>query len=122
MAYSNSFFEILFLLTVTILWIMIFYQVFFTFMGFLYRSRSQREKRKLDSSREHELQPVSILVPAHNEEQVIVRTLDSLSPKKKLPGVSLALLTTGLKQPVMILLQFTMQTTLQNRIPCSTLF
>lgn len=78
MAYSNSFFEILFLLTVTILWIMIFYQVFFTFMGFLYRSRSQKEKRKLDSSREQELPPVSILVPAHNEEQVIVRTLDSL--------------------------------------------
>lgn len=57
---------------------MIFYQLFFTFMGFLYRNRSQREKKELDRIEELELPPVSILIPAHNEEIVIERTLESL--------------------------------------------
>ena len=78
MAYSHPVIEILFLITVTILWSMIFYQLFFTFMGFLYRNRSQREKKELDRIEELELPPVSILIPAHNEEIVIERTLESL--------------------------------------------
>lgn len=78
MAYSHPVIEILFLITVTILWSMIFYQLYFTFMGFLYRNRSQREKKELDGIEELELPPVSILIPAHNEEIVIERTLESL--------------------------------------------
>jgi len=78
MAYSHPVFEVIFLLTVGILWSMIFYQLFFTFMGFLYRFRSHKEKQELDSGEEQELPPVSILIPAHNEELVIVKTLESL--------------------------------------------
>lgn len=78
MAYSYTVFEIFFLLTVTILWSMIFYQLFSAFMGFLYRYRSLREKEELDRIEIQELPPVSILIPAHNEEMVIERTLESL--------------------------------------------
>jgi cellulose synthase/poly-beta-1,6-N-acetylglucosamine synthase-like glycosyltransferase len=78
MAYSHPVFEILFLLTVAILWLMIFYQLFFTFMGLLYRSRSHKEKQELEGGEDQKLPPVSILIPAHNEERVIVKTLESL--------------------------------------------
>ncbi|MBS3819476.1 glycosyltransferase family 2 protein [bacterium] len=77
MAYSNLFLEVLFLVTVGILWSMIFYQLFFTFMGLFYRIKTTKEKRIYETDRKN-LPPVSILVPAHNEEQVIERTLESL--------------------------------------------
>lgn len=78
MAHSHPLFEIMFLLTVTVLWAMIFYQLFFTFMGLLFRFRSQKEKLQLDNLKGQDLPPVSILIPAHNEELVIDETLESL--------------------------------------------
>lgn len=77
MAYSHTFFEVLFLITVGILWSMIFYQLFFTFMGLFYRIKTTKEKRIHETDKKN-LPPVSILVPAHNEERVIEKTLESL--------------------------------------------
>jgi len=57
---------------------MIFYQLFSTFLGLFYRYRSHKEKQKLDNENGSELPSVSILIPAHNEELVIQKTLESL--------------------------------------------
>ncbi len=57
---------------------MIFYQLFSTFLGLLYRLRSHKEKQKLDGENEKNLPGVSILIPAYNEELVIQKTLESL--------------------------------------------
>jgi cellulose synthase/poly-beta-1,6-N-acetylglucosamine synthase-like glycosyltransferase len=78
MAYSSPFLEIIFLITVVVLWSMIFYQLFFTFMGLIYHARSQKKKVLFDASGSPPLPPVSILIPAHNEAMVIRNTLASL--------------------------------------------
>jgi len=78
MAYSHQAFEIIFLLVVSLIWFMILYQLFFTFMGLLFRVRSSKEKNKFDEMEARELPQVSILIPAHNEEAVIEKTLHSL--------------------------------------------
>ena len=78
MAYTHSFLEIVFLCSVVVLWTMIFYQMIFTFFGYIYYQRSYREKRGLDSSDQDRLYPVSILIPAHNEALVIEATLRSI--------------------------------------------
>ncbi len=79
MAYTHPFIEIIFLLSVVVLWGMIFYQLLFTFLGYAYRRRALREQRQLDRvETEQDLPPVSILIPAHNEELVIEQTIRSL--------------------------------------------
>ncbi len=78
MAYSSPWLEIIFLITVVVLWSMIFYQLFFTFMGLIYHARAQREKQHLDTSDSPPLPSVSILIPANNEGLVIRKTLMSL--------------------------------------------
>lgn len=77
MAYSHTFLEVLFLVTVGILWSMIFYQLFFTFMGLFYRIKTTKEKRIHETDKKN-LPPVSILIPAHDEERVIEKNLESL--------------------------------------------
>jgi cellulose synthase/poly-beta-1,6-N-acetylglucosamine synthase-like glycosyltransferase len=78
MAYSSPWLEMIFLITVVVLWSMIFYQLFFTFMGLIYHARAQREKQRFDESSDPTLPPVSLLIPAHNEALVIRNTLASL--------------------------------------------
>ncbi|MEN6625817.1 MAG: glycosyltransferase family 2 protein [Candidatus Sumerlaeia bacterium] len=78
MAYSNPIIEIGFLLTVAVMWLMIFYQLFFSFLGFVHRVRALRERDRLNSAEPPELPSVSILIPAHNEELVIEATIQSL--------------------------------------------
>lgn len=78
MAYSHLVLEILFLTAVVILWSMIFYQLFFTFTGLVYRIKSQKEKHELEKSGDQKFPPVSILIPAHNEELVIEKTLQCM--------------------------------------------
>jgi len=78
MAFSSDFLEILFLTAVIVLWSMIFYQLFFTFMGFIFYRKSLQEKTDLDKEAAGELPSVSILIPAHNEALVLEKTLKSM--------------------------------------------
>jgi cellulose synthase/poly-beta-1,6-N-acetylglucosamine synthase-like glycosyltransferase len=57
---------------------MIFYQLTFTFLGYLYHQRSLREKKEIDLAAPTRLPTVSILIPAHNEALVIAETLRSI--------------------------------------------
>jgi cellulose synthase/poly-beta-1,6-N-acetylglucosamine synthase-like glycosyltransferase len=78
MAYTHPAFDVLFLLSVVVLWAMIFYQMVFTFMGYRYYQRCAGEKQNLDRKVAAGLPPVSVLIPAHNEALVIRQTLVSL--------------------------------------------
>jgi cellulose synthase/poly-beta-1,6-N-acetylglucosamine synthase-like glycosyltransferase len=78
MAFSSGFLEALFLTAVVILWSMIFYQLFFTFMGFIFYRKSLQEKTDLNKEKISDLPSVSILIPAHNEALVLEKTLKSL--------------------------------------------
>jgi cellulose synthase/poly-beta-1,6-N-acetylglucosamine synthase-like glycosyltransferase len=69
--------QIAFLAAVALIWAMILYQVVMTAAGFAHRLRSARLTAKL-LAQGGELPPVSILIPARNEELVIERTLDAL--------------------------------------------
>jgi len=76
--FSHTFLDILFLLSVSITWLMIVYQLFLTVAGYRYRSIIVAEQREIDS-KEIKFVPVSIMIPAHNEGLVIDRTLDRIS-------------------------------------------
>jgi len=78
MAYTHTGIEVLFLSAVIILWGMIFYQMMFTFLGYVYHQRSLREQRELDLETSADLPPVSVLIPAHNEALVIEQTLRAI--------------------------------------------
>ncbi len=84
--------RILFLLSVLLIWFMLVYQFVLTVAGFLYSREAAQEKRKLDKHK-LPLPGVSVLIPAHNEEMVIERTLqfifDSDYPKDKLDVIVL---------------------------------
>ena len=77
MPYSSSFLDILFLFSVSIVWIMILYQLILTIFGYQYRR--QIEKSRWDMTRfQTDLPPISILIPARNEEIVIRNTLKKI--------------------------------------------
>ena len=78
MPYSSPSIELLFLCTVTVVWGMIFYQLFFAFLGFRFRRQAMAEKEFLDTQPDPEWPGVSIMVPAHNEELVIEKTVRTL--------------------------------------------
>ena len=78
MAYSHPILEVLFLCSVSLIWAMIFYQMLFTYFGYMYHQRSLKEQKVLNHADISHLPPVSILIPAHNEELVIKKTLKSL--------------------------------------------
>lgn len=78
MAYTHPIIEIGFLLTVAVMWLMIFYQLLFSFLGFIHRARAMRERDRLDASEPPALPSVSILIPAHDEELVIEATIQAL--------------------------------------------
>lgn len=78
LAYSHPIIEIVFLLTVAVMWLMIFYQLFFSFLGFVHRVRALRERDRLDAGAPARWPSVTVLVPAHNEALVIEPTIQSL--------------------------------------------
>lgn len=78
MAYTHQLLDILFLLSVIVLWAMIFYQLSFTYLGYVYHRQCHREKQELDTLDSACLPPVTILIPAHNEAIVIEETLLSV--------------------------------------------
>jgi len=73
----TTFFDILFLIAVVIMWFMIGYQFILTVAGQILYRKARREKAEI-----HDHPPayerVTILVPAHNEAVVITRTVESL--------------------------------------------
>ena len=78
----------LFVLSVIFIWFMIAYQLVLTVAGFFHQIHSEKEKAKIVRMAPAEYPTVCILVPAHNEEKVIEKTLEALLrfdyPKDKL--------------------------------------
>jgi cellulose synthase/poly-beta-1,6-N-acetylglucosamine synthase-like glycosyltransferase len=75
--YSTTIIDVIFLLTVTVIWFMIGYQalLFFKGNGYYHRTRRSPFVPVLPDS---ELPEVSVLVPCHNEELVIEGTVRAL--------------------------------------------
>jgi cellulose synthase/poly-beta-1,6-N-acetylglucosamine synthase-like glycosyltransferase len=69
--------SIAFLLAVILIWFMIGYQLLLTLAGFFHHQRSRREQRRVDAMT-FDYPPVSVLIPAHNEDVVIASTLDAM--------------------------------------------
>ena len=66
-----------FVLAVILIWFMIAWQLLLTLAGYAHQRASEREQREIDAGA-FDLPPVSILIPAHNEEIVIGRTLEAM--------------------------------------------
>ena len=78
---SESFLEldlsIIFVLSVILIWFMIFYQLILTMAGFFHYRSSRKEKKKVDKL-VFDFPRVTILIPAHNEEKVIAYTIEAM--------------------------------------------
>ncbi|MDE3056640.1 MAG: glycosyltransferase family 2 protein [Bacteroidota bacterium] len=79
--------QIFFLVAVILIWFMIAYQLVLTIAGYAHYVASAKEQKHVDAV-PFDFPPVSLLIPAHNEEKVIGRTLEAMSaleyPKEKL--------------------------------------
>ncbi|MBA4312800.1 MAG: glycosyl transferase family 2 [Chlorobiaceae bacterium] len=69
--------SIIFVLSVILIWFMIFYQLILTMAGFFHYRSSRKEKKKVDTM-EFDFPKVTILIPAHNEEKVISYTIEAM--------------------------------------------
>ncbi len=69
--------DYLFVLAVILIWFMVGYQFVLWALGYIYSRRAERERREAEAATE-ELPAVSILLPCHNEELVIERTLEAM--------------------------------------------
>jgi len=85
--FTSVILQVLFVLSVILIWFMLVYQFLLCVAGFIYSRQSAREKNRLDK-KHPEIPGVSVLIPAHNEEMVIEHTLKSFFamnfPKEKL--------------------------------------
>ena len=70
--------DMLFILSLTAIWILLLYHVFLTYGGYRYFLKSMEADEKIHKISDENLPGVSILVPAHNEEMVIARTVDAI--------------------------------------------
>lgn len=79
--------EIIFLVSVILIWFMIAYQFVFTVYGYINFVKSMKEKKVVDAM-EIDYPTCAVLIPAHNEETVIAQTIESMMalnyPKDKL--------------------------------------
>ena len=79
--------EIIFLVTVILIWFMIFYQFLFSIYGYINFIKSMKEKKEVDKQ-SYDFPTCTILIPAHNEEKVIAATIEAMMnltyPKDKL--------------------------------------
>ena len=80
----------LFVLAVILIWFMIAYQFSLTLFGYINYLKSLAERRRADAE-SVEYPTCTILIPAHNEEKVIARTIESLL-KLNYPADSLQIL------------------------------
>jgi len=69
--------DYLFVLAVILIWFMVGYQFVLWALGYTYSRRAERERRETEAAT-GELPAVSILLPCHNEELVIERTLEAM--------------------------------------------
>lgn len=67
-----------FVLAVIFIWFMIAYQLVLTIAGFFHNWSSAKEKRAIDGMTHLQQPKVCVLVPAHNEDKVILRTLEAM--------------------------------------------
>lgn len=79
--------EIVFLVSVILIWFMIGYQFIFSVYGYINFIKSMKEKKMVDKQT-YEFPSVTILIPAHNEDKVIANTIEAMLnlkyPKDKL--------------------------------------
>lgn len=79
--------EVVFLLSVILIWFMIGYQFIFSVYGYINFIKSLKEKKVVDSQT-YNYPSCTILIPAHNEEKVISYTIEAMLameyPKDKL--------------------------------------
>ena len=66
--------DLIFIVSVLLIWFMLMYQFILAFAGYLYSRESNRERKFLDGQT-FDVPSLSIMIPAHNEELVIERTL-----------------------------------------------
>jgi len=79
--YTSLLLNYLFVLAVMVIWFMVGYQFLLWACGYLYSRKAERERAEMDAAAAlgtDDLPGVSILLPAHNEEMVIERTLAAL--------------------------------------------
>ncbi|MFB1049846.1 glycosyltransferase [Paraliobacillus sp. JSM ZJ581] len=78
----------LFILSLTIIWVMLLYHMFLMQGGYLHYLRYEKLMNKWEKNQNKALPKVTILIPAHNEEMVIERTIKAMLkldyPKTKL--------------------------------------
>ena len=67
-----------FVLSVIFIWFMIAYQLILTIAGFFHNWRSTKEKKVIDAMTHFESPRVCVLIPAHNEEKVIRKTIEAM--------------------------------------------
>ena len=68
----------LFVLSVIFIWFMIAYQLILTTAGFFHNWNSAKEKKSIENMTHFDNPRVCILIPAHNEETVIEKTLEAM--------------------------------------------
>lgn len=78
MPIQHPFLDLVFLVSVAVIWLMIVYQLILTFAGYRYRTKIYAEQEQMASGPE-ELKPVSVMIPARNEGLVIERTLQRVT-------------------------------------------
>jgi cellulose synthase/poly-beta-1,6-N-acetylglucosamine synthase-like glycosyltransferase len=69
--------NIFFVIAVILIWFMIAYQLILSIAGYFHYLRSRKEKKKIDAA-SFDFPKISILIPAHNEEKVIGKTVTSM--------------------------------------------
>jgi len=67
-----------FVLSVIFIWFMIAYQLILTIAGFFHNWNSAKEKIAIDGMTHLQYPEVCVLIPAHNEEKVIRRTVEAM--------------------------------------------
>ena len=70
-------FEVIFLLSVILIWFMIGYQFILSVYGYINFIKSMKEKKLVDQQT-FEFPSCTILIPAHNEEKVIGQTIEAM--------------------------------------------
>lgn len=78
MPLRHSLLDLLFLISVAVIWLMIVYQLILTFAGYRYRHKIYAEQKKMGFD-PRKLRPVSVMIPARNEGLVIERTIQRVT-------------------------------------------